>query len=211
LFQFGQGQTQFTQGQDQFDPYNSADAFIRSVQHYVGNGGSISDLGATFGSIRRPNETLQHMDWASKIASQQGGPGAFQPDTQSGSLAGTAPADAQAPPTTGIDPALTQRIKELQAAMALGSAPTLPSSSAPDYASLNLAAGGMGGTGNYALIQAIRNNQIQQALKARNAAKAGGQLVGQAGGLFPSTGGMTGRLGGGMADPFEPGGSLAFG
>src|SRR5262245_18762454 len=73
IFQFSQNtQPQFTRGTNQFDPQNSADAFVRSVQHYVGNQGSISDLRATFGSIRRPNETLQHMDWAGKVASQQG-------------------------------------------------------------------------------------------------------------------------------------------
>ena len=59
LFQFGQGQTRFTGGRDQFDPQASADAFVRSVQHYVGNQGRVANLGATFGSIRRPNEAGQ--------------------------------------------------------------------------------------------------------------------------------------------------------
>ena len=68
LFQFGQGQTQFTKGSNQFNPQESADAFVRSVQHYVGNNGAVANLGATFGSIRRPNEAGQYITGAQKVA-----------------------------------------------------------------------------------------------------------------------------------------------
>lgn|SRR5215471_8122666 len=202
LFQFGQGQTQFTHGQDQFDPQNSANAFVRSVQHYVGNGGSISDLGATFGSIRRPNETLQHMGWASKIAGQQGGPGAFQPSTDTNTTASSA--------LSGVDPALQQQIKQLQSAQALlnqGQAP-VGTPATPDYASLNLApSGGMGGGGG-SLIQAIRMNRARRALAIQNAINAGGQL-GKAG--VQAYGNFLQQSPGGTIDPFEAGGSMAFG
>ena len=67
LFQFGQGQTQFTKGADQFNPQASADAFVRSVEHYV-NGGSVADMGETFGSIRRPNEAGQYIPFAQSVA-----------------------------------------------------------------------------------------------------------------------------------------------
>src|SRR4029077_3058877 len=59
LFQFGQGQTQFTKGGNQFDPQESASAFVRAAEHYVGGKGSVANLGETFGSIRRPNEAGQ--------------------------------------------------------------------------------------------------------------------------------------------------------
>ena len=68
IFQFGQGQTQFTKGSNQFNPQESADAFVRSVQHYVGDKGSVANLGATFGSIRRPNEAGQYIAGAQKVA-----------------------------------------------------------------------------------------------------------------------------------------------
>jgi|SRR5215831_15336797 len=221
LFQFGQGQTQFTQGQNQFDPENSANAFVRSVQHYVGNGGTISNLGGTFGSIRRPNETLQHMDWATKVASQQGGPGGFQPSGQS-ALAAAAPGVAQAPTTTGIDPVLAQRMQELQAAMALynrsATAPALAQATtpptgapaaAPGYAGLNLSAmGGMGGGNIMALANAIRQQRAMQALRIQNAANFGGQLA--QGGL-QAYGNFLQQNPGGMIDPFASSGSLAFG
>ena len=126
-----------------------------------------------------------------------------------------------APTTTGTDPALAEQIRQLQAALALtqnAQQPAAPQVSAnqpgQDYASLNLApAAGGGGTGNYALIQAIRMNRIQQALRARQAAQAGGKLVQGLGQMHPGTGGTMGGFGGtgGMADPFEPGGSMAFG
>ena len=69
LFQFGQGQTQFTKGGNQFDPQESADAFVRSVEHYV-SGGNVANLGATFGSIRRPNEAGQYIPYAQEVASR---------------------------------------------------------------------------------------------------------------------------------------------
>jgi len=204
LFQFGQGQTQFTHGQDQFDPQNSANAFVRSVQHYVGNGGSISDLGATFGSIRRPNETLQHMGWASKVAGQEGGPTVFQPGSDTDTTA--------SPALTGTDPALQQQIKQLQAAQALlgSNAPSAQAGRIPDYANLNLAApsGGMGGGGGGSLIQAIRMNRARRALAIQNAINAGGQL-GKAG--VQAYGNFLQQSPGGMVDPFESGGSMAFG
>ena len=67
LFQFGQHQTPFAQG-DQFNPQESADAFVRSVEHYVGNRGSVANMGETFGSIRRPNEAGQYIAGAQKVA-----------------------------------------------------------------------------------------------------------------------------------------------
>jgi len=126
------------------------------------------------------------------------------------------------PGATGTDPVLAEQIKLLQAQLALtgqggsqAQAPTPPvNQPGQDYASLNLApTGGGGGTGNYALIQAIRMNRIQQALRAQNAAKAGGKLVQGLGQVHAGTGGIMGGFGGtgGMADPFEPGGSMAFG
>lgn len=66
LFQFGTGQTQFTGGRDQFNPQNSADAFVRSVEHYVSNG-NVANLGATFGSIARPNEAGQYISYAQGV------------------------------------------------------------------------------------------------------------------------------------------------
>jgi hypothetical protein len=233
LFQFGQGQTQFTQGQDQFDPQNSANAFVRSVQHYVGNGGNISDLGATFGSIRRPNETLQHMDWAGKVAGQQGGALQLGSDTTGSTGTGTvfqpnAPAAATAT-TAGADPLLVAQIKQMQAALALNQPaqqqqqPGMPQLSAGQpgqgYASLNLAgAGGGGGMGNYGLIQAIRLNRARQALAIQNAAKAGGQLAqgalqlpGLSGMFNPGTSAGMSGWGQGQLDPFSSGGPLAFG
>src|SRR5215471_21506994 len=72
LFQFGQGQTQFTKGTNQFDPQASADAFVRAVQHYVGGQGSVANLGETFGSIRRPNEAGQYIPYAQKVAAATG-------------------------------------------------------------------------------------------------------------------------------------------
>ena len=68
LFQFGQGQTQFTSGQDQFNPQASADAFVRVVEHYLANKGSVANMGETFGSIRRPNEAGQYIAGAQKVA-----------------------------------------------------------------------------------------------------------------------------------------------
>ena len=70
LFQFGQGQTLFTGGRDQLDPQASADAFVKCVQYYVaGKGGnSISAMGATFGSIRRPNEAGQYLGYAQGVS-----------------------------------------------------------------------------------------------------------------------------------------------
>jgi hypothetical protein len=81
LFQFGQGQTQFTKGGDQFDPQESADAFVRSVEHYVANKGSVANMGETFGSIRRPNEAGQYISYAQEIAAKSGTqqPAAQQP------------------------------------------------------------------------------------------------------------------------------------
>lgn len=75
LFQFGQGQTQFTKGADQFNPQASADAFVRSVEHYA-NGGSIANMGETFGSIRRPNEAGQYIPWAQDVAANAPAQGA---------------------------------------------------------------------------------------------------------------------------------------
>jgi hypothetical protein len=72
LFQFGQGQTQFTKGGNQFDPQESADAFVRSVQHYVAGKGNVANLGETFGSIRRPNEAGQYIGYAQEIAARDG-------------------------------------------------------------------------------------------------------------------------------------------
>ena len=70
IFQFGQGQTQFTDGVDQFNPQGSADAFIKSVKHYVINHGDIASMGETFGSIRRPDEAGQYIPWAQGVAGQ---------------------------------------------------------------------------------------------------------------------------------------------
>jgi hypothetical protein len=123
---------------------------------------------------------------------------------------------------TTTDPALAQRIRELELAMALSQQPSQAQAPAPaiqpqapgtDYASLNLAPAAGGGGGNYALIQAIRLNRARQALAGQNAIKAGGQFVQLANQAFPGQGGLLGRLGGGggIADPFEPGGSLSFG
>ena len=67
LFQFGPHQAPFAQG-DQFNPQESADAFVRSVEHYVGNKGNVANMGATFGSIRRPNEAGQYISGAQKVA-----------------------------------------------------------------------------------------------------------------------------------------------
>ena len=77
LFQFGQGQTRFTKGGEQFDPQQSADAFVRSAEHYVGGGGNkygtgVAALGATFGSIRRPGEAGQYIPYAQRIAASVG-------------------------------------------------------------------------------------------------------------------------------------------
>lgn len=74
LFQFGQGQTQFTKGGNQFDPQQSANAFVRSVEQLVGQKGNIANLGVTFGSIRRPNEAGQYIPYAQKIAASVGTP-----------------------------------------------------------------------------------------------------------------------------------------
>ena len=68
LFQFGQGQTQFTKGADQNNPQASADAFVRSVEHYLANKGSVANMGETFGSILRPNEAGQYLAGAQKVA-----------------------------------------------------------------------------------------------------------------------------------------------
>ena len=75
IFQFGQGQTQFTKGGNQFNPQESADAFVRSVEHYV-NGGSIANMGETFGSIRRPNEAGQYIPFAQSVAADAPAAGA---------------------------------------------------------------------------------------------------------------------------------------
>jgi hypothetical protein len=78
LFQFGQGQKIFTKGGDQRDPQQSADAFVRSTEHYLkGPGGAwgkgnIHALSETFGSIRRPWETTQHLQFAQGIAAKAG-------------------------------------------------------------------------------------------------------------------------------------------
>ena len=66
IFQFGQRQKPFSQG-DQFNPQESANAFVRSVEHYV-NGGSVANMGETFGSIRRPNEAGRFIAGAQKVA-----------------------------------------------------------------------------------------------------------------------------------------------
>jgi hypothetical protein len=104
LFQFGQGQTQFTDGRDQFDPQASADAFVKSVQHYVGNQGNVSNLGATFGSIRRPNEAGQYIGYAQDVAAKNGGStAAAQPAKQAWeSWATLAPAEQTAAETAGL-------------------------------------------------------------------------------------------------------------
>jgi hypothetical protein len=69
LFQFSQKtQPQFTKGGDQYDPQQSADSFIRAVQHYLANKGSVANLGDIFGSIRRPNEAGQYIAGAQKVA-----------------------------------------------------------------------------------------------------------------------------------------------
>jgi hypothetical protein len=105
LFQFGQGQTRFTDGRDQFDPQASADAFVKSVQHYVGNQGNVSNLGATFGSIRRPNEAGQYIGYAQDVAAKNGGSTAVvqpakQPDWMSWPT--LAPAEQTAAETAGL-------------------------------------------------------------------------------------------------------------
>ena len=82
LFQFGQGQTQFTKGGDQFNPQESADAFVRSVEHYVANKGSVANMGETFGSIRRPNEAGQYISYAQEIADKMGAGGIPQAAAQ---------------------------------------------------------------------------------------------------------------------------------
>jgi hypothetical protein len=69
LFQFSQkGQPQYTNGEDQYDPQHSADAFVRAVEQLVGPKGKIDNLGVTFGSIRRPNEAGQYIAGAQKVA-----------------------------------------------------------------------------------------------------------------------------------------------
>src|SRR5215469_5919598 len=75
LFQFSQtGQPKYTNGEDQYDPQKSADAFVRSVEQLVGGKGSIAHMGVTFGSILRPHEAGQYLEGAQKVAA--GGSGA---------------------------------------------------------------------------------------------------------------------------------------
>src|SRR5215469_6213008 len=75
LFQFSQtGQPKYTNGEDQYDPQKSADAFVRSVEQLVGGKGNIAHMGVTFGSILRPHEAGQYLEGAQKVAA--GGSGA---------------------------------------------------------------------------------------------------------------------------------------
>ena len=68
LFQFGQGQTYLTKGTDQFNPQASADTFVRSVERFAKGKQGIGGMSITFGSIRRPHETTQHLPYAQRIA-----------------------------------------------------------------------------------------------------------------------------------------------
>jgi len=160
----------------------------------------------TSGSVRPPLAAAQN----SPIQTS----GAFQPASPAAAM----PAAA----ATGIDPALQQRINELQTAMALyqrsAMAPALAQATtpatgapaaAPGYAGLNLGAmGGMGGGNIMALANAIRQQRAMQALRIQNAANFGGQLA--QGGL-QAYGNFLQQNPGGMIDPFSTGGSLAFG
>lgn len=72
LFQFNQ--SQFGLNGNAYDPNASADAMVKATEHYAMNpqgnkyGTGIGALGATFSSIRDPNKTIKHLDWANKIA-----------------------------------------------------------------------------------------------------------------------------------------------
>lgn len=58
LYQFNQ--KQFGLNGNAYDPAASTEAFVRSVEHYVPQGG-IGKMGAIFGSVRRPWEGQRHL------------------------------------------------------------------------------------------------------------------------------------------------------
>jgi hypothetical protein len=125
------------------------------------------------------------------------GPGSSPPATTTAFQPVAAPAVAAPAAATG-DPVLAQRIKALQAAMAIfqnasGTSPAA-AASGPGYSGLNLASLGStgGGTGiNYGLIDAIRRNRAAQALQMQQALKGGMQL---GGGLVGAGGKLYGQL-----------------
>lgn len=106
LFQFGQGQKQFTKGADQYDPQQSADTFVRAVQHYLANKGSVANLGETFGSIRRPNEAGQYIAGAQKVAAGGNGKDLVSSGSKSKAPSGAVPPGGSPfanQPTVGLD------------------------------------------------------------------------------------------------------------